>query len=105
MFDLISIGDTVIDTFVPVLDAQVHLQNGTEMLCMPYGSKIRVGEPVSTIGGNAANNAVGSARLALKTAIYSHTGDDPDDKKIKNKLKKEGIDILYIMESKDFPSN
>lgn len=108
MFDLISIGDCVIDTFVPLKDAEVIVKNGVKMLCMRLGDKIPVDPGVSMVAGNAANNAVGSSRLKLKTAIYTNVGnldDDEADDRIKNKFKKEGIDIRYVVENKDLPSN
>ena len=108
MFDLISIGDCVIDTFIPLEDATVEIKNGERKLLLRYGDKIPVGPSVSMVAGNAANNAVGSARLKLKTAIYTNVGnagDDESDDRIKAKFKKEGIDIKYVAETVDLSSN
>lgn len=108
MFDLISIGDCVIDTFIPLEEAEVEIKNGERKLLLRYGDKIPVGPSVSMVAGNAANNAVGSARLKLKTAIYTNVGnagDDESDDRIKAKFKKEGVDIRYVVETKDLPSN
>lgn len=107
-YDLISIGDTVIDTYLPIDDAKLFLDEGTEYLGLKYGFKIPVEEGVSMVAGNAANNAVGSSRLGLKTAIYTNVGnkdDDQDDDRIKAKLKREGVDIRYVVETDDLPSN
>lgn len=107
-FDLISIGDTVIDTFVPLKDAEVTNIGGMEHLSLPFGYKIPVDEPVSFVGGNASNNAVGASRLGLKTAIYTNVGkkdDDEADERIIEKLRKEKIDTRYIIHNKDFPTN
>ena len=110
MFDLISIGDTVIDTFIPLLDAQVEEEDGGNVrkLILRYGDKIPVGRGESMVAGNAANNAVGASRLKLNSAIYTNVGslgDDGDDKRIISKFKKEGIDTRYVVENKDLPSN
>lgn len=108
MFDLISIGDSVVDTFIPLTDAKVLNDKGEMMLAMRYGDKIPVGDSVSIVAGNACNNAVGSSRLKLNTAIYTHVGnkdDDENDFRIKNKLKKEGVNIRFITEDKNLPSN
>jgi len=75
MFDLISIGDCVVDTFIPLTDAKIINSDGEAMLAMRFGDKIPVGDSVSIVAGNAANNAVGSSRLGLKTAIYTNVGD------------------------------
>lgn len=109
MFDLIAIGDTVIDTIIPLEDARVELlEGGQRMLALPYGRKVPVGAGVSMVAGNAANNAVGSSRLKLKTAIYTNVGnkdDDQDDDRIKAKFKREGVDIRYVVETASLPSN
>lgn len=108
MFDLISIGDSVVDTFIPLTDAKILNDGGEMMLALRYGDKIPVGPSISLVAGNACNNAVGSSRLKLKTAIYTHVGnqsDDQDDFRIINKLKREGVDTRFITEDPDLPSN
>lgn len=108
MFDLISVGDTVIDTYLPVDEAKIIADEGIKYLGLKYGYKIPVQEAVSVVAGNASNNAVGSSRLGLKTAIYTNVGnkdDDQDDDRIKAKLKREGVDIRYVIETDDLPSN
>ncbi|MBI2021872.1 carbohydrate kinase family protein [Candidatus Daviesbacteria bacterium] len=108
MYDLISIGDTVIDTFVPLTDAQVTIQDGVRKLCLRYGDKIPAEQSESLVAGNAANNAVGSSRLKLTTAIYTNVGnkdDDEADDRIRAKFKNEGVDIRYVVENWELPSN
>lgn len=108
MFDLISIGDVVIDTFIPLTDATVETDGQERKLSLRYGDKIPVGPSISMVAGNAANNAVGGARLGLKAAIYTNVGnkdDDEADNRIIAKFKKEKIDTRYVVENKDFVSN
>lgn len=110
IYDLISIGDSVIDTLIPLSDAEVEtdLKTGGQKLCLPYGSKIPVGSSISMVAGNAANNAVGASRLKLKTAIYTNVGnkdEDEADDRIKARFKKEGVDTRYVVETSDLPSN
>lgn len=108
MFDLITIGDTVIDTYLPIDDAQILEENGVKYLGLKYGYKIPVADGVSVVAGNAANNAIGASRLKLKTAIYTNVGnkdDERNDDRIKGKLRDEGVDIRYIAETDDLPSN
>lgn len=105
MFDLISIGDAVIDTFVPLTDAHVHFDEHTRELCLRYGDKIPVGDSVSQVAGNAANSAVGGSRLKLKTAAYINVGGDHDGQRIKDHLKEEGVDTRYVVANKNLPSN
>ncbi len=101
MFDLISIGDAVIDTFIPLEDADVK----GDSLCLRYGDKIPVGPSISLVAGNAANNAVGASRLRMKVAQYVNIGGDSDGQKIKEHLKEENIDTRYVVMNKDLPSN
>lgn len=104
-FDLISIGDAVIDTFVPLTDAHVHFDEHLRELCLRYGDKIPVGDSTSLVAGNAANAAVGASRLKLKTSIYVNVGGDHDGLRIKDHLKSEGVDTRYVVVNKDLPSN
>lgn len=105
MFDLISIGDAVIDTFVPLTDAHVHFDENSRELCLRYGDKIPVGDSVTQVAGNAANAAVGASRLKLKTSIYVNVGGDHDGIRIKDHLKSEEVDTRYVVINKNLPSN
>lgn len=104
-FDLITIGDTAIDTLIPLIEAEIIIKEREKKLGLEYGRKIPVGESISMVAGNAANNAVGAARLGLKTAIYTNVGNDTDDQRIKSKFKQEGVDNRYIIENDNLPSN
>lgn len=108
MFDLISIGDSVVDTFIPLEDAEIGESKGQKKLMLRFGDKIPVGDAISMVAGNAANNAVGSARLGLKTAIYTNVGDKGEeeyDQRIIAKFKLEKIDTRYVVHDKSLPSN
>jgi len=105
--DLITIGDCLVDTFIPLEDATVRIERGVRQLCLRYGDKIPVGPFTSLVAGNAANNAVGSSRLGLDTAIFTYVGNAGEDRydfRIKNKLKEEGVDLRYVMEVENLPS-
>lgn len=107
MFDLISIGVTFVDTIIPLIDAKILEEGGTRLLALPFGAKVPVGPATNAIGGNAANTAVGSARLGLRTAIYTHVGnkdEDEWDNRIILKFKKEKVDTRYVSETDKLPS-
>lgn len=107
MFDLISIGDTVVDTIIPLIDAEILEKDGIEFLALPFGAKIPVNPSTSSVGGGAANNAVGAARLGLKTAIYTNVGNKDEDEwdhRILAKFKKEKVDTRYVVETSKLPS-
>lgn len=107
MFDLITIGDATIDTFIQIHDAEVRCAvNKTDCeICVKYGDKIAVDKLTHLVAGNAANNAIGAQRLGLKSAIYVNVGDDPSGKLISDKLKEEGVDLGYVTVNKDWESN
>lgn len=106
-FDLITIGDSTIDTFIKIHDATVECDINKRdcKLCVDYGSKIPVDSIGHEVAGNAANVAVGGARIGLKTAIYTNVGDDEHGKTIAAKLKHETVSQDYIEVHKGKESN
>ena len=108
MFDLISIGDSVIDTFLKLTDGEVKCSLNREecKICIEYGDKIPLaGPPVSMVAGNAANNAVGSSRLGLKTGIYVNVGEDEGGERTIKKFKDEKVDTKYVVVNKGMENN
>jgi len=107
MYDIISVGDATIDCFMKINDAHVQCTINKESceLCVNYGDKIAVEEVQNMVAGNAANNAVGSSRLGLKTAIYLNVGSDDSGFKIKKKLAEEKVDPVYIKVNEGMDSN
>lgn len=78
-FDLVAIGDTVIDAFIRLKDAHVTCDVNKEhcQICMNFSDKIPY-EDVYVIpaAGNSPNVAVAAAKLGLKTALISNIGND-----------------------------
>lgn len=106
-YDLITIGDSTIDTFIRIHEATVEcdLNKKDCKICLPYGSKVPVDAIAYGIAGNAANVAVGASRLGMKTAIYTNLGNDDQGKRIQDELLKNGVSDEYIVASRDKPSN
>lgn len=106
-FDLITIGDSTIDTFIRIHEASIEcdLNERDCKLSVPYGGKIPVDEIAYGVAGNAANVAVGAARLGLKTAIYTNLGDDDQGKRIKNELINNNVSDDYIIINRGKTSN
>lgn len=107
MFDIISIGDATIDNFVQIHNAEIKcdLNKTNCKLCVEYGDKIPVDYLSHLVAGNGANNAVGAARLKLKTAIYVNVGSDTSGKQIIEKLKQEGVSTRYVAVNEGMESN
>ncbi|MDO8487645.1 MAG: carbohydrate kinase family protein [Candidatus Curtissbacteria bacterium] len=106
-FDLVSIGDSTIDTFIRIHDATVEygVNHQEGKICIPYGAKIPVDKIAYGVAGNAANVAVGTARLGLKTAIYTNLGDDDQGKRIREAFEKEGVDTRFVKTEPDKKTN
>lgn len=107
MFDLISVGDATIDNFIQIHDAEIrcNLNKNECRLCVRYGDKISVDKFVHLVAGNAANNAVGASRLKMKTGVYTNVGSESFGKQIIEKLKKEGVNIRYVVVNNGMESN
>jgi sugar/nucleoside kinase (ribokinase family) len=89
-------------------DVRIVDQNadGIEDLVMDFGTKLPVKKLTRLAAvGNAANNAWGSARLGLKTAFYSHFGDDADSVDSQNVLKGIGVSDRYFVTEPGKKSN
>src|SRR3989338_11299653 len=107
MLDIISIGDPTIDTILEISDATVKCRLNREdcLLCINYGEKIGVHSLYRKVAGNACNNAVGSARLGMKTAYYGVVGNDDHGEGIIKYLKKQNVADTYLKADKDHPTN
>lgn len=106
MFDLISVGDIKLDTFVVLDEASVSCQLKMPecQLCFEYGAKIAVDIVDSQIAGTAPNVAVGLARMKLKTAVMSNMGIDSTRHMALAKLTEEGVSTKFIRAIKNIPS-
>lgn len=98
MLNLITIGDAVIDTHVQIDDGSVECSlDGTGCkLCLEFAGKIPVSDSFQSVGGNAANVAVGAKKLGLASAILSTVGADSNGKIINEELSKLGVDTSLI---------
>jgi sugar/nucleoside kinase (ribokinase family) len=105
--DLLSIGDATIDTFMTPIESETMCKIDTKecLICFSYGDKIPVKNLEISIGGNAGNNAVGVERLGVNSAIVLTLGDDNIGNLIIEKLKKEGVDLTYVIQQPGTMSN
>jgi 2-dehydro-3-deoxygluconokinase len=106
-FDLLSIGDATIDTFLVPTETETlcDLDDKSCKICFSYGEKIPVKSMEFSIGGNAANNAIGTTRLGIKSAIVITLGDDAVGKMITERLATEGVDLTYVFKQSGTTSN
>lgn len=97
-FDLITVGDSTIDTFIKIHDATIECDINKKncKICIKYGEKIPVDSISHSVAGNAANVAVGGQKLGLKSAIYTNLGDDENGHLIKKKFLQSNVSPEYI---------
>ncbi len=106
--DFIAVGDTVVDEFIELEDAEVHCDDKNEncTISMRWGDKIPFKSATLVAGvGNAANAAVSAARLGLASALVAHIGKDRNGDEILSVFKKEKMKLSYITREKNVPTN
>ncbi|OGM56857.1 hypothetical protein A3E46_00350 [Candidatus Woesebacteria bacterium RIFCSPHIGHO2_12_FULL_46_16] len=105
--DLLSVGDASIDVFLTPTQSEALCQINTKecYIAFSYGEKIPVRNLEFSVGGNAANNAVGTTRLGVKTGLVLTLGDDAGGNQIIEGLKKEGVDLTYVIQQPASSSN
>ncbi len=106
-FDVVSIGDCVVDTFLRVNEATVTFDKNGEhpMLCFAFGSKIPYEELYQLSAGNAANVAIGSSRLGFKSALYGTVGNDHNSHIILKALNADHVHMDFMSTQKGKPTN
>lgn len=100
IFDIVAVGDTTQDVFLQMLDASVQCDIDGEncKICFDYADKIAVDKKTDIPAvGNAANNAIGIARLGLRSALYTVVGNDVQGHLAHDVLQKEKVDTRYVM--------
>ena len=106
-FDLISIGDASLDVFVSPEESHAlcTIDSKECLICFSYGDKIPVKSLEFSVGGNAANNAIGCKRFGLNTSIVLTVGGDDIGSQIVDKLKDEDVDTSFIKTQPETSSN
>jgi ribokinase len=99
-YDFVAIGDTVIDAFIRLKDAEAHcdIDGKNCKLSMNFGAKIPY-EAVHELPavGNSANASVAAARLGLSSALITNIGDDTYGDKCITHLKDDGVSTEYVV--------
>jgi len=106
--DILAIGDITTDAFIRLKDANVHCEVDKHncQICLPFGDKIPF-EYVKVVKavGNAANAAVGAARLGLSSALIANLGDDQNGKDDLAELQRNKVITKFVKINKNKPSN
>ena len=100
--DFLAIGDTVIDAFIKLTDADRPDIRGIPdhedyKICLPYAEKIPYEEVyIINAVGNAANAAVSASRLGLKSALVTNLGGDQNGQDCLLSLRKDGVRTDFV---------
>lgn len=98
-FDVTAIGDTTQDVFLQMEEAslQCDLDGKNCRLCFDYAEKIPVEKKTDVPAvGNAANHAIGVARLGFTSAIYTIVGDDTQGHLAQEVFTQNGVDTSFL---------
>lgn len=108
-YDLITLGDTQNDTFLQLNEKEAHVMckiNTDDCeICFNYADKIPVEAVHRSVAGNAANVAVSSSRLGLKTAIWTLLGNDSLGKEAVTTFKREKVTAEFVQVEQGAESN
>jgi len=105
--ELLSIGDANLDCFIEPTESEslCRMDSKECLIAFSYADKIPVKYSEFSVGGNAANNAVGTKRLGINSAVVLTLGDDSIGKQIIEKLEVESVDITYVIQQPSTISN
>ena len=107
-YDFLGIGDTVIDAFIRLEQAEVRCDKDREncFLCLNFADKIPFKDVyIMPAVGNSANAAVAASRLGLNSALFTNLGGDSNGKDCLKILKAENIDTDFVVVHKDQKTN
>ncbi len=98
--DVISVGDTVVDDFVRLMDENGKIEDkgeGERWLSIPYGTKLPFESSTIIYGvGNAANASVNFAKMGLKSALVTNLGSDENGRRVIETLQKKKVDTFLV---------
>ncbi len=106
--DFIAIGDTTVDEFIRLKEAEINCDDNNEncTVSMKWGDKIPYDFSVLVPGvGNAANAAVAAVRLGLRSGFISNVGKDRYGEDILASFAREGIDATHVTVNDGIPTN
>lgn len=100
MFDVITIGSSLIDIFVRSDEFQLKKMDHGVLLCQLLGEKVEVDDMALRTGGGGSNTAVGFARMGFNAAAVTETGKDPWADIILHELHKEYVGTSFVVREK-----
>lgn len=101
MFDIVAIGDAIVDVLVtlPKDDKRIVINTEKHHADIELGAKIPVENSAFSIGGNATHVAIGLTRLGFRAALAAELGTDEFAEKILKDLDKEHIGKSLLIQT------
>lgn len=101
MYDVITVGSATKDVYFrskfKIISDEKSITG--KSISIPFGSKLKLNNILFETGGGGTNTSVGFSRLGLKTACICKVGDDSAGDHIVEELKKEKVDISFVIRS------
>jgi ribokinase len=101
MYDIVSIGSSLVDSFITSNAFSLRESEGGVLLCQKYSEKVDVEDYTVRTGGGGTNTAVGFARMGFKTGVVCEMGKDIWSELILRKLRKEFVDTKLAVTEKN----
>ncbi len=104
----LSIGDTVCDAFIELIDAHITCKIDTSNceLCMKFGDKLPFKQDILLYGvGNSANAAVSLSRLGSPSGLITHLGDDDNGIKSLESLEQNKVTVDLVVKQQHMRTN
>lgn len=105
--ELLSVGDASLDVYLTPTETETlcNIDEKECFICFSYGDKIPVKTLDFSVGGNAANNAVGTVRLGVRAGLVLTVGDDEIGERIVKKVQEEKVDTTFVIQQPSTTSN
>jgi len=107
-YDFLGIGDTTVDAFIRVNQAEIRCDEKNEhcRLCLNFADKIPYEDVyiVSAVG-NSANAAVAASRLGLKSVLMTNLGGDNNGIDCIKAFQEENVGTQFVAVNKTKKTN
>lgn len=100
MYDVITIGSSLVDVFIKSKDFQLQKKKDKMWICQMYDRKQEVDEFEVATGGGGGNTAVGFARAGFNSAVVTETGRDTLSQVILNDFHNECVATNFVVQEK-----
>lgn len=106
---IICIGSSSIDIFFPtdegIITNTPEDLTSKKKFTFELGAKYQIDDRYESLGGCAANVAVGLSRLGIETSCYARIGNDYLGKMIEEKLNHEKVDTSLLQHDENYKSD